>query len=244
MNNIQANISSIKARMAQASIASGRNPDEVKLLLAVKTVPAEIIASALGSETTLIGENKVQELKSKYDYLAGKNAEFHFIGHLQTNKIKNILRYADCIQSVDRLDLVQKLDQRLQHEGRSIDIFMQVNTSYETSKFGVSPENATNLAKEIAKYDTLKLKGLMTIGLFSAEEEKVRSCFRMLKHKQLQLQELGLPNSNLHELSMGMSHDFETAIEEGATIVRVGTAIFGSRIYPDSYYWNENKEIK
>lgn len=244
MNNIEANIQTIKRRMERAAISSGRNPEEVKLLLAVKTVPAEIIALALGTERTLIGENKVQELKAKYDYLSGRNAEFHFIGHLQTNKIKDVIKYADCIQSVDRLDLVQKLDQRLQQEGRSLDIFMQINTSYEESKFGVSPENAVNLAKEIAKYDTLKVKGLMTIGLFSAEMEKVRPSFRLLKQKQLEIQELGLANFDLKELSMGMSHDFETAIEEGATIVRVGTAIFGDRIYPDSYYWNENKTIK
>lgn len=230
--------------MQNACSVSGRNPDEVKLLLATKTIPAETIALGLSGNLTLIGENKVQELKAKYDYLAGKNTEFHFIGHLQTNKIKDVLKYADCIQSVDRRDLIYKLDQRLQHEGRSIDVFLQVNTSYEDSKFGVSPEEAINLAKEMAKYDTLKVKGLMTIGLFSAETEKVRQCFSLLKNKQLQIQELGLPNFDLKELSMGMSHDFETAIEEGATIVRVGTAIFGDRIYPDSYYWNENKEVK
>lgn len=244
MNNIEANIQTIKRRMERAAISSDRNPEEIKLLLAVKTVPAETIALALGTERTLIGENKVQELKAKYDYLSGRNAEFHFIGHLQTNKIKDVIKYADCIQSVDRLDLVQKLDQRLQQEGRSLDIFMQINTSYEESKFGISPENAVKLAKEIAKYDTLKVKGLMTIGLFSAEMEKVRPSFRLLKQKQLEIQELGLANFDLKELSMGMSHDFETAIEEGATIVRVGTAIFGDRIYPDSYYWDENKTIK
>lgn len=230
--------------MQNACSVSRRNPDEVKLLLATKTVPAETIALGLSDNLTLIGENKVQELKAKYDYLAGKNTEFHFIGHLQTNKIKDVLKYADCIQSVDRIDLIHKLDQRLQYEGRSIDVFLQVNTSYEDSKFGVSPEEAINLAKEMAKYDTLKVKGLMTIGLFSAETEKVRQCFSLLKNKQLQIQELGLPNFDLKELSMGMSHDFETAIAEGATIVRVGTAIFGDRIYPDSYYWNENKEVK
>lgn len=230
--------------MQNACSVSGRNPDEVKLLLATKTVPAETIALGLSDNLTLIGENKVQELKAKYDYLAGKNTEFHFIGHLQTNKIKDVLKYADCIQSVDRIDLIHKLDQRLQYEGRSINVFLQVNTSYEDSKFGVSPEEAINLAKEMAKYDTLKVKGLMTIGLFSAETEKVRQCFSLLKNKQLQIQELGLPNFDLKELSMGMSHDFETAIAEGATIVRVGTAIFGDRIYPDSYYWNENKEVK
>lgn len=230
--------------MEQACIRAGRKPDDVKLLLAVKTIPAETIALALNEDITLLGENKVQELKAKYDYLAGKNTAFHFIGHLQTNKIKDVLKYADYIQSVDRLDLAQKLDQRLQYEGKSLDVFIQVNTSYEESKFGISPEQAVDLAKEISKYDTLKVKGLMTIGLFNAEMEKVRPSFRLLKEKKLEIQELGLPNFDLNELSMGMSLDYETAIEEGATIIRVGTAIFGNRIYPDSYYWNENKTIK
>lgn len=244
MNNIKANLEAIKSRIIQASLKAGRNPNEVKLMLATKTVPAEIIIEALGNETTLIGENKIQELKAKHPFLAERNAEFHFIGHLQTNKIKEAVRYAHCIESIDRMDLVEKLDQRLQYDGKSMNIMLQVNTSYEESKFGMSPEKALNFAKEVSKYDTLKVKGLMTIGLFSAEEEKVRKCFRLLKDIRLQIEELGLPNFEVNELSMGMSGDFETAIQEGATIVRVGTAIFGNRIYPDSYYWNENKDIK
>lgn len=118
---------------------------------------------------------------------------------------------------------------------------MQVNTSFEESKFGVSPEKAISLIKQISSYDTLKVKGLMTIGLFSAEQKKVRSCFQQLKKIQTQLLELNLPNVDLKELSMSMSGDLEIAIEEGATIVRVGTAIFGKRIHLDSYYWNEEK---
>lgn len=199
--------------MELACEASGRNPEEVKILLATKTVPAEKIAAALSESITLIGENKVQELKAKYDYLSASNAAFHFIGHLQTNKIKDVIKYANCIQSVDRPDLIHKLDQRLQYEGRSLDVFLQVNTSYEDSKFGVRPEEAIALATEMSKFDTLKVNGLMTIGLFSAETEKVRRCFQLLKQLQLKIQELGLPNFDLRELSMGMSHDFETAIQ-------------------------------
>jgi len=243
VNDIQHNIAVIKQRMAKAATASGRTPEDAKLLLAVKTIPPEIITSAFNGEKLLIGENKVQELKQKYEYLKDIDAEYHFIGHLQTNKIKDVLKFADCIESVDRLNLIEKLDQRLQQEGRSINVMLQVNTSYEESKFGVNPESAVALAREMSRYDTLKVKGLMTIGLFSAENEKVRQCFRLLKNLQTQIQELGLPNFDATELSMGMSHDFETAIEEGATIVRVGTAIFGKRIYPDSYYWDETKNI-
>src|SRR5690606_9347135 len=162
-------------------------------------------------------------------------------GHLQTNKIKDRLKYGvSCIQSLDRLDLAGKIHQRLQFENKTIEVLIQVNTSFEESKFGVSPDNVIQLVKQVAQLETLKIKGLMTIGLFSAETEKVRKCFRLLKDIQQQIIALNIPNVEMQELSMGMSGDMETAIAEGATIIRVGTAIFGQRIYPDSYYWNEN----
>lgn len=241
MNSILQNIATINSRIQNACLKAGRNSDEVKLLFATKTVSAEDIKKALIFETNLVGENKIQELAQKHPLLKDENIEFHFIGHLQTNKVKDVIKYADCIQSVDRIELVQKLDQRLQFEGRSMDILMQVNTSYEESKFGVSPENAISLAKEISKYDTLKVKGLMTIGLFSSDDEKVRKCYQMLRELRTKISDLNLNNTEMKELSMGMSNDIEIAIEEGATIVRVGTAIFGKREFPDSYYWNENK---
>ena len=239
MRDILDNLKTIRNRIQSACNKTGRNPDEVQLLLATKTVSAEDIKIALKNGETLIGENKVQELKEKYDSLKSINHRTHFIGHLQTNKIKEVIKYADCIQTVDRIELVQKLDQRLQSEGKSIDIMLQVNTSYEKSKFGADPLFIIDFAKEVSKYDTLKVKGLMTIGLFSAEELIVRKCFKLLKAKKLELEDYHLPNFDLKELSMGMSNDLEIAIEEGATIIRVGTAIFGTRVHPDSYYWNE-----
>ncbi|MEA4916927.1 YggS family pyridoxal phosphate-dependent enzyme [Proteiniphilum sp.] len=241
MDNIRTNLSIIHQRMEAACRKANRDVDDVRLLLATKTVPSERIAFALECGETLIGENKVQELKEKNEALLPYNYESHFIGHLQTNKIKDVLRYVTCIESVDRLDVARKLDQRLQYEGRSIDILVQVNTSSEESKFGIDPADAIPFIREIAKYETLAIKGLMTIGLFSAEEEKVRGCFRLLSNIRQQVVEEGIPNVEMRELSMGMSGDLEIAIEEGATIVRVGTAIFGRRIYPDSYYWNESK---
>ena len=129
----------------------------------------------------------------------------------------------------------------MEFENRTLDVFIQVNTSYEASKFGVSPENTLTFAQQVKQLDRLNIKGLMTIGLFSAETEKVRKCFQLLKNIQIRMLEKDLP---VYDLSMGMSNDLEIAIEEGATIVRVGTAIFGSRIYPDSYYWDEQKDIK
>jgi hypothetical protein len=137
------------------------------------------------------------------------------------------------------LNLAEKLHQRLLLENKTIEVLIQVNTSFEESKFGVSPDNAIELVRQVAQLETLKIKGLMTIGLFSAETEKVRKCFRLLKDIQQKIIALKIPNVEMQELSMGMSSDLDTAIAEGATIVRVGTAIFGQRIYPDNYYWNE-----
>lgn len=242
MENILENIAVIKKRIAAACQRAHRNPEEVKLLLATKTVTPERIKVALRAGNTLIAENKVQELKEKYEALKDTPHTNHFIGHLQTNKIKEILRCeVSCVESVDRLDLAQKLHTRLAAEGREMDIFIQVNTSGEESKFGAHPDEVLTLVQQVAQLPTLHIKGLMTIGLFSAETEKVRVCFQLLKRLQQDIFALQLPNVAPHELSMGMSNDLETAIEEGATIVRVGTAIFGQRIYPDSYYWCESQ---
>lgn len=241
--NIIHNLNVILKRIENACINAGRNPKEVKLLMATKTVSTDRIKIALQTGQTLIAENKVQEVKEKYEDLKNIPHTSHFIGHLQTNKIKDILKYGvQCVQSVDRLDLAEKLHQKLLAEGREMDILIQVNTSNEESKFGVSPKNTLDLVKEISTLSTLKIKGLMTIGLFSSDEERVRTCFQLLKSLQQKITNLNLPNVEMKELSMGMSGDLEIAIQEGATIVRVGTAIFGKRIYPDSYYWNEQNK--
>ncbi len=239
------NLQIIHQRITNACTKSGRDPNEVRLLLATKTVPPERIKIALEAGEKLIGENKVQEIKEKFEELKNTRHETHFIGNLQSNKIKEVLKFGvDCIQSLDRLDLAEKLHQRLQFEKKTIDVFIQVNTSFEESKFGVAPKDSIELIRKVAELDTINIKGLMTIGLFSAEEEKVRKCFQLLKSVQQEAEQLQLPNVDVKELSMGMSHDLEVAIEEGATIIRIGTAIFGERIYPDSYYWNEKAPVK
>ncbi|WP_413512137.1 YggS family pyridoxal phosphate-dependent enzyme [Myroides odoratus] len=242
MTSVQKNLNHILQRIENACIANHRNPNEVQLLLATKTVSAERIRLALQMGQSLLGENKVQEVKEKYADLVDLHPTNHFIGHLQTNKIKEIVKYnISCIHSIDRLDLATKLDQRLKLENKTIDILIQVNTSNEESKFGIAPADALELIQQVAQLQTLKIKGLMTIGLFTADETKIRVCFKLLKTIQNQALELNLPQVEMKELSMGMSGDLEIAIAEGATIVRVGTAIFGERTYPDSYYWNENK---
>lgn len=229
-NIIIENINIILNRIKNACEQSGRNPKEVKLLMATKTVDAERIKEAFGSGETLMGENKVQELKEKYEALKEVPHTKHLIGHLQTNKIKDVLKCdVACIQSVDRLDLAEKLHQKLKLAGKTMEVLIQVNTSAEESKFGVSPEQALELVKQVAQFDTLKIKGLMTIGLFSSDEDKVRACFRLLKDIQQKIIAENIPNVEMNELSMGMSGDLEIAVEEGSTIIRVGTAIFGSR---------------
>lgn len=242
-NHITENLEIILKRIHNACVKAGRNTDEVKLLLATKTVSPENIKIALTGGTTIIGENKVQEIKEKYEALKDVPHEKHFIGHLQTNKIKDILKYGvTCIESVDRIDLVEKLHQRLLLEGKKMKIMVQVNTSGEESKFGIRPEDAPSFIHQISGFETIEIKGLMTIGLFSADSEKVRKCYQILKNVQTTISDMKIEGVEMNELSMGMSGDLEIAIKEGATLVRVGTAIFGKRIYPDSYYWNEGQK--
>lgn len=240
MTTIAENIQTILRRIDTTCRAVNRPPESVRLLLATKTVPAERIRVALECGQMLIAENKVQEAKQKFEALQDIPHESHFIGHLQSNKIKDILKVLiTCIQSVDRLSLAEKLQQRLAFENRNMDILIQVNTSGEESKFGLRPGDALPFAKTLSGFKNLRVKGLMTIGLFSAEAEKVRPCFRLLRELRDEIDRAALLGVSMEELSMGMSGDLEVAIEEGATIVRVGTAIFGKRMYPDSYYWNE-----
>ncbi len=243
MSTIVKNLQTIQQRIKNACTHANRNPKEVRLLLATKTVDSDRIGIAMEQGETLMGENKVQELKQKCNAVKQWNPEVHFIGHLQTNKIKEVLKWASCIESVDRLPLAEKLHQRLIFEEKEIDVYIQINTSYEDSKFGIAPENAIELIKEVAKFKSIHIKGLMTIGLLSSESDEVRKCFKLLKQIKEDVIQLNIPNVEINELSMGMSGDLEIAIEEGATIVRVGTAIFGERIYPDSYYWNEQKSL-
>lgn len=241
MSEILDNLSHIRERINNACRESGRDPGEIKLLLATKTVPPERIKVALQAGQTLIAENKVQELKEKYEALKEVPHTNHFIGHLQTNKIKDLLKYdISCLQSLDRPDLAEKLHQRLQAEHKTLDVLIQVNTSGEESKFGVRPDKVIALVKQAAQLETLKIKGLMTIGLFSADAGKVRSCFRLLKNIQQEIMVSNIAGVEMTELSMGMSGDLETAVAEGSTLLRIGTAVFGQRPTPDSYYWNEN----
>ncbi|TLD41166.1 MAG: YggS family pyridoxal phosphate enzyme [Candidatus Jettenia ecosi] len=242
--SIKENLERVKQNIAHAAIKAGKKPEDITLVMATKTVESERIREAIREGGHIIGENKIQEALKKYETLKNEDAEWHFIGHLQTNKVKDVLKFADMIHSVDRLPLVEKLDHRLQQEGRSLDILIQVNTSHEESKYGIAPEEAISLVKQTAKYETLKIYGLMTIGLFTKDEIKIRACFKALKEIHDAIIKEGLDGVHMKCLSMGMSGDYQIAIEEGANMVRIGTAIFGVRNTPDAYYWPSEKTDK
>ena len=232
---ITANLAHINARIAAACAACGREPDEVRLLPVSKTVPAERLHFAYDAGIRLLGENKVQEAYDKWQALADLDGlNWAVIGHLQSNKVKYVARFAAEFQALDSLEIAEALDRRLQQEGRSLDVFVQVNTSDEPQKYGMTPDAADAFIRALPAYSALRPRGLMTLALFSDDHEAVRRCFVRLRELRDRLRET---NSAIAELSMGMSGDFELAIAEGATTVRVGQAIFGARRTPDSEYW-------
>ena len=232
---ITANLATIQARINAACAACGREPDEVRLLPVSKTVPAERLHFAYDAGIRLLGENKVQEAYDKWQKLSDlAGLEWAVIGHLQSNKVKYVARFAAEFQALDSLDIAEALDRRLQQEGRSLDVFIQINTSDEPQKYGMAPDAAEAFIRALPAYSALRPRGLMTLALFSDDHEAVRRCFVRLRELRDRLRET---NPAIAELSMGMSGDFELAIAEGATTVRVGQAIFGARRTPDSEYW-------
>ena len=223
----------VRAQIDAAAHAAGRSPDEVALLLATKTVAAERIALALADGFTVIGENRVQELTDKYDALTGIPHATHFIGHLQANKINQVIGRVDCLESLDSIELARKLDARLAARELTLDVLIQVNVSAEESKSGVAPEQALDLLSAVADLPRLVVRGFMTIGLNSADRGAVRAGYRVLAELRGSAVASGVPGTELaQELSMGMSGDFADAIAEGATIVRIGSAVFGQRPTP------------
>jgi pyridoxal phosphate enzyme (YggS family) len=237
LNEIKTNLATIQQKIADACAKAGREPSSVRLLPVTKTVPAERLRIAFAAGCEEMGENKVQEAREKSELLSDLAIKWCIIGHLQTNKVKYITRFAHEFQALDSLKVAAELDKRLQAAGRGMDVYVQVNSSGEASKFGLPPEEVEDFVRQLPDYASLRVKGLMTLAIFSTDHERVRACFVRMRELQERLRQSAPAGLSFDELSMGMSGDFELAIEEGATVVRVGQAIFGKRPLPDSHYW-------
>jgi pyridoxal phosphate enzyme (YggS family) len=237
MTDVVANLNSIRTRIAAACEAAGRTPDDVRLLPVSKTMGADKILALHAVGENMFGENRVQEAEAKAKELADTGIRWSVVGHLQTNKARNLARFADEFQALDSLRVAAELDKRLQAEGRAIDVFVQVNSSAEPQKFGLAPADVEAFAEQLGAYASLRVRGLMTLAIFSDDPAVVEPCFVRMAELREHLRNNDRAAGSYDELSMGMSGDFELAIAHGATCVRVGQAIFGARLDPNRY-WN------
>lgn len=227
---IKENLQEVEARICAACERSGRAREEVTLIAVSKTKPAEMLMEAYEQGIRIFGENKVQELTWKHDELP-KDISWHMIGHLQRNKIKYLAERASLIHSVDSLKLAQAISEEAVKHQKILPVLIEVNVAAEESKFGVSPEETLPLIQEIALLPGIQIQGLMTIAPFVENPEDNRLVFRTLKKLSVDIGAKNINNVTMNVLSMGMTGDYEVAIEEGATMVRVGTGIFGARDY-------------
>ena len=226
------NLAAVRRRVEAACERAGRDPGEVRLLPVSKTFGPEMIKQAYDAGIRIVGENRVQELVAKAGRLEQlDDLRWALIGHLQSNKARQAAAVADEFQALDSIKVAAALDRRLDELDRSLDVFIQVNSSAEPQKFGLAPDAVQEFAWQLEPYGTLRVRGLMTLAVFSDDEEAVRACFERMRALQQQLRDSGAPGG-FEELSMGMSGDFELAIEHGATTVRIGQAIFGERPGP------------
>lgn len=229
-----ANLKNVHERIAAACHSCGRRPTDVRLLPVTKTVPAHVLRLAYAAGISDFGENKLQEARDKRDILSDLPIRWSIIGHLQTNKVKYLVRFASEFHALDSFRLAEELNRRLEAEGRNLDVFVQVNTSGESSKYGLHPDELMPFVERLPEYPRLIPRGLMTLAIFSADTGRVRKCFRLLRDLRDQAAAV---HPGLAQLSMGMSGDYEAAIAEGADVVRVGQAIFGQRPTDNAFYW-------
>jgi hypothetical protein len=227
---VKENLEIVEENIRKACMRAHRGVDEVSLISVSKTKPVEMIQEAYEYGMRLFGENKAQEMKEKSEVLPG-DIQWHFIGHLQTNKIKYVLGRACLIHSVDSMHLAQALEKECEKRGLSADILVEVNVAGEETKFGSDREGVFDLVTEIAKLPHVHIKGLMTIAPYVTDPEENRHIFRQLKQLSVDIAGKNIDNVDMSVLSMGMTGDYQVAIEEGATHVRVGTGIFGERNY-------------
>ena len=238
LQDFERHLDFVQARIDAACARVGRDPASVRLLPVSKTQPEASVRLAHAAGCRLLGENKPQEAYGKWQATQDlADLRWSVIGHLQTNKARLVARFASEFQALDSLRVAEALERRLQAEGRALDVFVQVNTSGEASKYGLPPRDVAAFLRALPAFPALRVRGLMTLALFSSEAGRVRECFVLLRTLRDRLRQEAPAGIALDELSMGMSGDFEIAIEEGATVVRVGQAIFGARALPDSHYW-------
>lgn len=227
---INENISKVRENIVKACEKAGRNPEEVTLIAVSKTKPVSAIEEALLSGTLDYGENKVQELCDKYDVLP-KNIRWHMIGHLQRNKVKYLVGKTYLVHSVDSLRLAEQIEKEFAKHNQVCDILVEVNIAQEESKFGINAKETEELIRKIAKFEHVRIKGLMTIAPYTEDPESNRDYFSEIKKLSVDIRDKNIDNVSMDVLSMGMTGDYMVAVEEGATMVRVGTGIFGERNY-------------
>jgi pyridoxal phosphate enzyme (YggS family) len=230
---ISDNISAIREKISRACTRAGRPPDGVTLVAVAKTFPARAVREAFEAGVKDVGENYVQELLSKRSDLPDATLRWHFIGHLQSNKVKQIAGWIGMIHALDSAPLAMEIDRRAAAARRVIECLIEVNTTGETTKFGLPPARVAALVRSLESCEHISLAGLMTIGPFLPDPEGSRPMFRRLRELRDEIAALGQANAAMRHLSMGMTGDFEVAIDEGATLVRIGTAIFGPRTRAD-----------
>ncbi|NLL17759.1 MAG: YggS family pyridoxal phosphate-dependent enzyme [Clostridia bacterium] len=228
MGVVAANIAALRQRIAIAAEQAGRKPEEIELIAVTKTVDVPRIREAMAEGITSLGENRVQELTAKYEEV-GPEANWHLIGHLQTNKVKYIVDKVALIHSLDRMSLARELSKRAQAISRVVPVLVQVNIAEEESKFGLYRDEVIPFIEEVRSMPGLKIQGLMTIAPLTGDPEEVRPVFRSLKELAVEIGNMGFPEVEMRYLSMGMTNDFEVAIQEGANMIRVGSGIFGER---------------
>lgn len=224
---IKKNYLDLKNKVSQACQKAGRSTDSVQTLFATKTIDPDRIKEVISLGAHLFGENRAQELKSKYDHLP-QSVDWHFIGHLQTNKVKDVIPACSTIHSLDRLSLAREINKQAQKNNCRPRVFIEVNTSGEETKSGLPPKDVLPFCKQLHEFSHIDVCGLMTIATNTNNTEIIRDCFRKTKELRTELND-SLPDLNISELSMGMSNDFELAIAEGSTLIRLGSALFGAR---------------
>ncbi len=229
---IRDNIAHVRDRIEQACRRCGRDPHSVRLLPVSKVHPTSAILEAYKCGVTHFGENRVQEVVAKSSELPPESGiTFAVIGHLQTNKAGKVVQYATEFQALDSMRIAEALERRCQQASKGLDVMIEVNSSGEESKFGLPPEQVVDFARRLSSFDALNPIGLMTVAAYSSDRDRVGRCFNIMKDVQRALRDEGIGGHSWDELSMGMTNDYEMAIEYGSTCIRVGTAIFGKRAY-------------